>query len=782
MKRKLVSVLLAAALVMGNAGFAFADTEYTVVQDDWLSKIAERYGATYQELAEYNGIANPDLIFPGQIIKIPDGSPAPASPEPTAPEPEPPAPAPEPAPLASADTDYDRYLDALDVKYSEGVADFVSAQGSDPATGFRTSGSSGELAVADYLYGEFQKIGLKNVKKEAMTVDNWEYKGGKLVYTDADGKEQTAILGGFATTIKADNETVDVVYAGTGREADYDGLDAKGKLVMIDVDQYDDYWISKPAYEAHLHGAKAVLAVPVGGYGQANENVLSVQDICGPADAPAFNITVKDANALKALIDASPTKSVSVKLTADSKVTNDGTSYNIVGEIPGKNTDEIIFIMAHYDGYFHAWHDNGSGLGAALGITKAIIDSGYQPDKTLILVAHGSEEYGLEDSRYDWAIGSYRQIMVNHPEWQDMGFAALNMESGIARNDDSSFLIKSTYEFNSAVSRFAAEYDGPKPQNPGANIKVQSPTTTWTEDYSYALTGIPTLVHSRENRNFSESSYHSNYDLKDSSYSPENYEYAMKIYGKIYMSTDALAVMPLDYTARFEALKEIAEGSYGVEYPSASAASAKADEAIATAERLNEKIETMNAAYAKAVAAENEADTKEILTQAKALNKNLRALNKETYNNFSNLDWADVVVFPSEPPLANIAALNAAVAALEEGDAATALDEYLWQIDDNYSAYGMSRENYDYFIWQTFGQSDDRQAWGAQGIQHGNLDLFDAIKGLIEKHESGQTEFGPEIAAFKAGVTDQEQKLNELAAQEQTDLQRFTDGAEALLK
>jgi lysozyme len=43
---------------------------YTVMSGDTLSGIAANYGTTYQRLAEVNGIANPDLIYPGQVIKI----------------------------------------------------------------------------------------------------------------------------------------------------------------------------------------------------------------------------------------------------------------------------------------------------------------------------------------------------------------------------------------------------------------------------------------------------------------------------------------------------------------------------------------------------------------------------------------------------------------------------------------------------------------------------------------------------------------------------------------
>ena len=44
---------------------------YIVKQGDTLSAIARKYNTTYQVLAEYNSISNPNLIYPGQIIKIP---------------------------------------------------------------------------------------------------------------------------------------------------------------------------------------------------------------------------------------------------------------------------------------------------------------------------------------------------------------------------------------------------------------------------------------------------------------------------------------------------------------------------------------------------------------------------------------------------------------------------------------------------------------------------------------------------------------------------------------
>ncbi|HIT36929.1 MAG TPA: LysM peptidoglycan-binding domain-containing protein [Candidatus Onthousia faecipullorum] len=57
-----------------NTDTTSEETVYTVVSGDTLSGIASRYGTTYQRLAEYNGISNPNLIYPGQQIRIPGSS------------------------------------------------------------------------------------------------------------------------------------------------------------------------------------------------------------------------------------------------------------------------------------------------------------------------------------------------------------------------------------------------------------------------------------------------------------------------------------------------------------------------------------------------------------------------------------------------------------------------------------------------------------------------------------------------------------------------------------
>lgn len=81
-----------------------ATTIHTVQSGETLSSIAARHGTSWQTVAQLNGLHNPNLIFPGQALKVPGGG----DPVPT-PEPGPtPDPGPGPSP-GSASTDRDAF-------------------------------------------------------------------------------------------------------------------------------------------------------------------------------------------------------------------------------------------------------------------------------------------------------------------------------------------------------------------------------------------------------------------------------------------------------------------------------------------------------------------------------------------------------------------------------------------------------------------------------------------------------------------------------------------------
>lgn len=57
--------------VLTLPGAAAPAKTYTVRAGDTLTAIAARHGTTWQRLAQLNGLANPDLIHPGQVLRLP---------------------------------------------------------------------------------------------------------------------------------------------------------------------------------------------------------------------------------------------------------------------------------------------------------------------------------------------------------------------------------------------------------------------------------------------------------------------------------------------------------------------------------------------------------------------------------------------------------------------------------------------------------------------------------------------------------------------------------------
>ena len=80
---------------------------------------------------------------------------------------------------------------------------------------------------------------------------------------------------------------------------------------------------------------------------------------------------------------------------------------NVIGIIEGKDPGQVIVLGAHYDhvgtGNGYIWNgadDNASGTTGVMTIARAIVETGVQPEKTIIIALWTSEELGLLGSRY----------------------------------------------------------------------------------------------------------------------------------------------------------------------------------------------------------------------------------------------------------------------------------------------------------------------------------------------------------------------------------------------
>lgn len=117
-----------------------------------------------------------------------------------------------------------------------------------------------------------------------------------------------------------------------------------------------------------------------------------------------------------------------MEFDADTEVIKDQYTYNIVGKIPGTDSDSMILLSAHYDSYFEGFQDDNAAVAMIIGIARALIRGGYKPRHTIVVCALAAEEWGISDTKYDWSTGAYRQVFEARPEWQGRVIADLNFE------------------------------------------------------------------------------------------------------------------------------------------------------------------------------------------------------------------------------------------------------------------------------------------------------------------------------------------------------------------
>lgn len=624
---------------------------------------------------------------------------------------------------------FDKFDAAIDMDFAKAVMAGVSEFGDDPVMGMRSAGSPAEEQTLKYLKGVMEDIGLRNITVDETTVDGWTFNGADITFENADGEEQKINLGGYQTTIQADNEKIELVYVNEGTAADYEGLDVRDKLVLLDVDQNENWWINYPAYQAKVKGARAVIAMSV--YPEDGDDRVGVQDICGPADAPALAISKADSDALQEAIKASGKDSITVTFNADSKVTEDDTSHNLWGEIPG-TTDETIFVFAHMDGYFHSTYDDAQGVATSMTIAKALVDSEYTPDKTIRFCIHGAEEWGVAGSEYDWSAGAYEEIATLHPDWADGAFAIVNNDGGYNVEGETCAGTRSAVELIGFIKESIGEL------NEESSYDWSYDTNgTGTEDFYWTLMGIPSIVAgSGEGTVYDDTGYHSTYDSTDAQpLNEEGFNDSIRTYGKLVIDLDAKAVRPMSFTDRINNFEEsLAEGA-GFEDIIAEAKDA--------AEALESKMAEVEESGDKDAAVELNKQTQEIY---KALQDALVGLNFEPGNIIRHELYQD-----------NAANLEAGIEALEAGNIQEAYDEYLCSVDWAWYYIYFDDETCRYMENQLF---DNREGtWGDGLIKYRHCDIGDVMRSLGDKYDTENADVSAEIAELKELKKTQEEYL-----------------------
>ena len=274
----------------------------------------------------------------------------------------------------------------------------------------RRTGSPESLEAMEYIRHEFEKIGLEDIHVEEAESATYEIKEYSLNVNGADipcfpinGTMHPEEFGQFKTGPEC--RGAELVYLHEGREADFEGVDVKGKIVLchcpwfdMDENEYAENWCSKEAfvYDPDKDGRESlrktdsyspnswpynyIMAQKKGAAGFVgilddyfrdgiswNEDYSEIAEAegCEKFAIPGMWIGTDAFGILREKLQDD-------EITADMELElhyNRGRARDIMGYLPGM-TDELMIVHSHYDAVFTGAVQDASGMSEVLALAE----------------------------------------------------------------------------------------------------------------------------------------------------------------------------------------------------------------------------------------------------------------------------------------------------------------------------------------------------------------------------------------------------------------------------
>jgi hypothetical protein len=312
-------------------------------------------------------------------------------------------------------------LDKLDTSRTRERIQYLSTgvvkSPSGAGDGTAVAGSPEEKSLANYLENQMKGMGL-DVTQEPFPARHYQY--GPVTLT-VNGKAVIAIslhaAGGTwgirdGVPYARGNEDhgrrvrAALVDVGDGYAADYARVgDVHGKAVLV---RRGDPWPVYPILEAAHRGAAALLMYDFPG---APDDAIKQDSMWYHEQLATVSLSKASAHELQAKLKSGP-----VEIALENRIdVADGFSQNVVGTIRGSELpNEWIMVSAHYDRWWQSANDNCAGVATMLEVAR-VLSANYHPRRSLLFVATGGEESGIEATEFDWLAGSHAFVNA-HPE------------------------------------------------------------------------------------------------------------------------------------------------------------------------------------------------------------------------------------------------------------------------------------------------------------------------------------------------------------------------------
>ena len=265
--------------------------------------------------------------------------------------------------------------------------------------GNRLSGSATLEQAIDWAVATMKADGLENVRKERVMVPTW-VRGRESLELVEPVRQPLVMLGlGNSVGTPAAGIEADVAIVKSFDDLDRHASDVKGKIVLFNV-PFTDYGQTRPyrsdaPSRAAKLGAVATLVRSVGPAGLRTPHTGGLTDTADAPQIPAAAVPSEDADRFQRLVDRGVR--VRVHLTMEAHFDPDSPSYNVIGEIRGRELpNEVVVAGGHID----SWDvgagasDDGGGCIVTWEALRLMKQLNLRPRRTVRVVLFTNEENG----------------------------------------------------------------------------------------------------------------------------------------------------------------------------------------------------------------------------------------------------------------------------------------------------------------------------------------------------------------------------------------------------
>ena len=371
--------------------------------------------------------------------------------------------------------------------------------------GGRPTGSPANLRAVDWAAARFRDAGV-DARRDPFTMPGlWLERSAtaRVFGSGVDFAPRVAAMP-FSSGTPPGGATAPLLDAGFGTEEDFKrlGASARGGFLLVDTHELTDVeglfreYAQAATIEARAGGAGAAGVVYVGS--RPNSLLYRHNASLGLTNTKPMIVMERDAGkrALR-LLRAGTALSLTERLDIESGPSYE--SFNVIGEIKGARSDEIVVMGAHLD----SWDlgggalDNGANVALMIDVARQMVRVGYKPARTIRFALWNGEEQGLN--------GSFGYTRAHEAEL-DRHVMAGSVDIGCGRI--TGFFTNGRAELVESVDRHLVPLAGL-----GPFTQVNAPIVG-TDNFDFMLQGVPNLVANQEAATYGPN-YHARSDELD---------------------------------------------------------------------------------------------------------------------------------------------------------------------------------------------------------------------------------------------------------------------------